>query len=116
MHGLAPGTVCNLVPATRAIRRDKRTLRSLSDRRQQANLGHLHRRRVVLGLVSEASRHAAATRLNMLYLRSRNHFQHRIDRRHGVEGLLMAMPMDKDGLIERRELQPAGLLKHEVLE
>src|SRR3954471_4641664 len=116
MQGLAPGAVGNLGPATRTIRPENRTLRSVSDRSQQAHFGHLHRGRVVLGLVSETSRHAAAAGLNMLYLGARNHFQHRIDPQHGVEDLLMAMPMNKDRLTERRELQPAGVLNQELLE
>ena len=87
VRGDASGQVGRPAPARRAAPRGRRRRRSgagsscrrrrsiasgaCAHRRQQAELGHLHRHRVVLGLVAEAAGHAAARALDQLRLRRR---------------------------------------------
>src|SRR5437773_1855406 len=70
---------------------------------QKAQLGHLHRDRVVLGLVAEAACHAAAARFDRLDPQLRDQLQHPHHRGHGVERFLMAMAVQQRLFRQRRE-------------
>src|SRR5438067_2097321 len=104
VHRLAAGAIEDLMPAARAVR-DEHRLRGITHRGQQAQFGHLHRHLGVLGLVTEASRHATATRLHRLHLQAGHHSQHLLHRRHPVERLLVAMSVEQHFLLELAEAQ-----------
>ena len=64
VHRLALRAVLDLVAAAGAVGDDQRVGRGLAHRGQQVRFAHLHRHLVVLGLVAEAARHAAAGRFD----------------------------------------------------
>ncbi len=81
-----------------------------ADRRQQRQLAHGERHFDRVGVVAERAGHAAAARLDRLDLKIGNEPQRRLDRRHRVEGFLMAMAVQLSALSGRheRQIEPSG--------
>src|SRR5476651_700907 len=113
MYRLTVGAVGDLVTAGRAVSHDQCAFVGLAHRRQQRELGHGDRRLIMLGLVAEAARHAAATRLDWTDGEVGYEGQCLLYRAHGAERLLVAMAMQQRGLLRQRlelELEPPRLL------
>ena len=89
------GAVGNLVAATGAIRNDERAFAGGAHGRQQRGFGHRHRDFVMLGLVAEAARHAAAGALDRFGLEPRHQRERGQQRRRAVEALAVAMGVDQ---------------------
>ena len=95
MHRFAAASVRDLAPAAGAVCDQERVLARRAHRGEQIQLRHLHRQRVVLGLVAEGAGHAAAAGLDDLRLKPGNPIQ---DSRRGIEdaeGLLVAVAVDE---------------------
>ena len=119
MHGLALRTIRNLMPAAGAVGHDD-GIRLRAHGRQQAQLGHLHRHRVVAGLVAEAARHAAAGAFDHLRFGTRDQAQHVQDHVCRAKGFLVAMAVHQHRRVHGFEagLEAAGLgfARDELLE
>ena len=119
MNRLPSGAVGDLVPAAGAVGHHDRARRG-AHRRQQADLGHLHRDGVVARFVAEAAGHAAARALDELGPGAGDEAQHIEDDVDRPERLLVAMAVDQNGLVDGREaeVEAAGLrfAGHELLE
>ncbi len=119
MQRLAPGTVADLVPAARTAGDDDR-IRAGADGWQQAGFRHLHRQRVVLALIAETARHAAAGTLDEHRVRPGQQ-PHRLEQSADrAEGLLVTMGMDQQRAVHAPQAQRAAsgthLARDELLE
>src|SRR5471030_796432 len=94
--GGAARAMRDLVAATGAVGHDDGAA-ILTHRRQQAQFGHLHRNVIMIGVIAEATSHAATGCLYQFRRRARNQPQHLQDRRHRAKGLLMTMTVQQDG-------------------
>ena len=105
INRVTPGAVVNLMPARGAVGDDDGVVGRLAYGGQQRQLAHGARHLDRIGVVAEGAGHAAAARLDFLDLKAGNEFQRRLDRRHRIEGFLMAMAVQEGALLDRREME-----------
>src|SRR5471030_838751 len=117
--GGAARAMRDLVAAAGAVGHDDGAA-ILTDRRQQALFGHLHRNVIMIGVIAEAASHAATGSLDQFRRRARDQPQHLQDRRHRPEGLLMTMAMQQNRrrrrLEHRRKAPSFSLARQEFLQ
>src|SRR6266851_5229173 len=95
MAGLAAGGVGNLVTAARAVGGEQCAGCGRPHLRQYPEFADLQRQRVMLGLVAEGSRHAAAGRVEGFDVETGDQLQRRYRRVDRVERLLVTMPVQQ---------------------
>src|ERR1700676_312879 len=121
VNRLAPAASLNLLAATRPVGDDEHVLAGRAYRRKQRALRHRIRDVDVLRLVSEASRHPAATRFDRRRLKIRDQCERSHHRRHRAKRLLVAMSVNERVLLRQRlqrQVEPAriGFTRQELFE
>src|SRR5262245_32197937 len=109
MNGPSARQLADLLSATESVRDDDGLLRRVPDCRQQRTLPHLLRDLEMIFLEAERSRHAAAARIQDLYVRCQlfNEVPLTFEVQHG---LVMTVAVQEQLLLKLRELRSVPML------
>ena len=112
MHGLTACTVIDLLPTAGAIGNDRSVWVDVTQRGQEVEFRHLHRKVVMLGLVAERPGHAAAAGRHRFDVQARYQAKCFFDAADRPECLLMAVSVDQRALpgdTMEWKVQPAAI-------